>query len=170
MRPWQRLLRGVCGLSLLIGTVLIVAPAHVSATTGPTIELPASRYKVAMAIANRIAGTYTLKSVARSSRLYGVNLGIEVDLKGYLYGYAQFDGYDLEGYRSLWINVLYNFHQLPKGVMSIDVLDQGGSPQVGRMLLTQAKNGDLTGQLLLQMGSWSISFKKTGTDWSPAAD
>jgi hypothetical protein len=123
---------------------------------------------VPLPIANHFAGIYAMKSVAPASRLFGVNMGIEVDLKGYLYGYAQFNGYDLEGYRSIWINVLYNFHQLPKGVMSVDLLGQGGSPQFGRLLLTQAKNGDLSGQILLQMGTWPISFKKTANDWSPA--
>lgn len=158
--------RFVVALLVLVG--LAIAPAPVWATTGPTVALPPSRYKVAPRVAALYVGAYELQSVASAARISTCALGIEVDDQGYLLGLAQFYGYNLEGYRGLWINVLYNFHQTAKGVMVFDLLGEGGSPLEGRIFVTRSRQGDLRGQIELPLGSYAISFHKVGKHWTPS--
>jgi hypothetical protein len=123
---------------------------------------------VAPAVAQQFVGVYRMTSVAPAAKIASVALGIEVDTAGYLFGYAQFYGYDIEGYQTLWLNVLYNFHQIPKSTMSIDLLGQGGSPLFGKILVTRSKKGDLTGKIELTFGTWPIRFHKIKNEWTPA--
>jgi hypothetical protein len=168
MRLLQRFLRGGLALIVLSGALLMVAPPRVSATTGPTIALPPSRFKVALSVAKHYAGVYKMTAVPPAAKITSLALGIEVNTAGYLFGYAQFYGYDIEGYQTLWINVLYNFHQMPRGTMSIDLLGQGGGPLLGKLLVTRSKKGDLTGRIELTFGTWPISFQKIKNEWTPA--
>jgi hypothetical protein len=54
-----------------------------------------------------------------------------------LYGVVQFSGYE-QGFQSIWIATLYNFHQTKAKVMSIDVLAQTGSLLLGHLFLTRS--------------------------------
>jgi hypothetical protein len=168
MLPRQLPLRGGLVLIFLICALLMAVPSRVSATTGPSIPLAPPQFKVALPVAHQFTGVYKMTSVAPAARIYACALGVEVNNRGYLFGYAQFYGYDITGHETLWLNVIYNFHQMPKSVMSIDLLGMGGSPLLGKMLLTRTKQGNLTGKILLPLGTWPITFKKVKSDWSPA--
>jgi hypothetical protein len=93
-------------------------------------------------------------------------MGIEVN-HGFLFGFAQFYGYDLEGNQTLWVNSLYNFHLTQRGVMVIDLLGPGGRPILGRLFVTRTRQGDLHGQIELSLGTYAISWHKVSTIWSP---
>ena len=168
MRALQRFLCGLLVLMSLMGSLLTVEPSTVSATTGPTEVLPPSRYKVPLRVAIPYLGSYELKSVAQAAKISRCAFGIEVNKHGFLFGLAQFYGYDLEGYQTLWINVLYNFHQTAKGVMVFDLLAPGVHIIMGRMFVTRSKRGDLSGQIELTFGTYAISFHKISNEWSPA--
>jgi hypothetical protein len=141
-------------------------PPSASATTGPTLALPPSRYKVASQVAQRYVGAYELSSAASAAQIRTSALGIEVR-SGYLFGLAQFYGYNLEGNQTLWVNILYNFHLTAKGVMIIDLLAPGGSPIMGRLSVTRSKQGDLRGQIELPLGRYAISWHKVSNNWTP---
>lgn len=164
----QRFLVGLLVIVGLTGSLLTIAPTSVSATTGPTIALPPSRYKVALRVADLYVGSYELKSVAPAARISTCALGIEVSNQGFLLGLAQFYGYTLAGYQDLWINVLYNFHLTAKGVMAFDLLGAGGSLVEGRVFVTRSKHGDLSGKIALPLGTYAISFHKVSNQWSPS--
>lgn len=161
-------LRVMLALAGLTGCLLTCAPVPASATTGPSVALPPSRYKVPLQVAQRYAGVYVLASVAPAARIARCALGIEVNNQGFLFGYAQFYGYDLEGYRTLWLNVLYNFHQAAHGAIVFDLLGLGGSPLEGRVSVTRAPHGDLSGQIALPLGRYAIHWHKIKNSWSPA--
>jgi hypothetical protein len=151
----------------VVGAVLVGMPPSVRATTGPSIALPPSRYTVASQVAKLYIGAYELSSVARAARISACALGIEVN-RGFLFGLAQFYGYDLEGNQTLWVNELYNFHQAAKGVMVIDLLAPGGQPIMGRLFVTRSRQGDLSGQIELPLGTYAIRWHKVSNNWTPA--
>jgi hypothetical protein len=168
MRPLQRFLIGLLVLIGLMSSLLTVEPSTVSATTGPSEVLPPSRYKVSPRVAIPYLGAYKLKSVAQAARISRCAFGIEVNKYGFLFGLAQLYGYDLEGYQTLWVSILYNFHQTAKGVMVFDLLAPGTHTITGRMFVTRSKRGDLSGQIELTFGTYAISFHKISNQWSPA--
>lgn len=169
MWPRQRSLRAGLVLIFLISALLIIAPSRVSATTGPSVPLAPPPFKVTLPVEHQFTGVYRMTSVAPAAKIYSCALGVEINDRGYLFGYAQFYGYDITGHETLWLNVVYNFHQMAKGVMSIDLLGMGGSPLLGKLLLTRTKQGGLTGKIEITFGTWPIAFKKIKNDWSPAA-
>jgi hypothetical protein len=148
------------------GAALVALPPSVWATTGPSIALPPSRYTVGSQVAKLYVGAYELSSVARAARISTCALGIEVN-RGFLFGMAQFYGYDLEGNQTLWVNELYNFHQTAKGVMVIDLLGPGGQPVMGRLFVTRSRRGDLSGRIELPLGTYTISWHKVSNGWTP---
>jgi hypothetical protein len=157
----RRSLSAVCGALALAGCVAAAAPAHVFATTGPTQFLPAPKFKVQNKIELLYRGQYVIKSVAHGARLSGGAMGIEIDdNSGALYGVAQFYGYDKSGYQSTWVGTLYNFRQAKNQQMSIEILAPSGKPVLGRMTVTRAGNGDLSGQIQLPAGTFAITWHK----------
>lgn len=150
----------------LVGAISVWGQPSVSATTGPSITLPASKYKIANQVEKLYTGVYELSSVANAARIGTSALGIEVN-RGFLFGFAQFYGYNPQGNQTLWVNTLYNFHLTARDVMIIDLLGPGGSPIMGRLLVTRSKQGDLHGQIKLQFGTYPISWRKVSNSWSP---
>jgi hypothetical protein len=150
----------------LVGAVLAGTPPPAWATTGPTIALPHSRYAVGSQVEKLYVGAYELRSVARAAKIFASALGIEVN-RGFLFGLAQFYGYDVEGNQTLWVSELYNFHQVAKGVMVIDLLAPGGQPIMGRLFVTRSRQGDLSGQIQLPLGRYPISWHKVSNNWTP---
>ncbi|MBV9279252.1 MAG: hypothetical protein JOZ41_04150 [Chloroflexi bacterium] len=143
-----------------------------SATTGDTYTLPRSPYKVPAGVMRLWYGRYTLKSVAKGSRIYAADIFISTNHWHSLYGGGDFFGYDPDGTKEDWTNILYDFHPLARGVMEI-TLYGWGSPALGRLFVRRVAHGDLSGQIQLLKtdgatgkGSfgprYSISFRKTG--------
>jgi hypothetical protein len=113
-----------------------------------------------MKLAELFTGRYQLRSVARAALIRTAAMGIEINSRHQLYGVAQFSGYE-QGFQSIWIATLYNFHQTKHGVMTIDILAQTGSPLLGHLFLTRSRAGDLTGQIELAKGRFAITWHKT---------
>jgi hypothetical protein len=109
-------------------------------------------------------GQYILAHAARAARLTGGALAIETNPYGYLYGIGQFFGYDTHGHESAWTATLYNFHLVSHGVMIVDLLAPGGKTLFGRLFVSRAANGNLTGQIKLGTRRYAISWRK----FSPA--
>jgi hypothetical protein len=147
----------------LCSVLIASAPNIASATTGPTKFLPSSKFKINNKIELLYKGQYVLRSVASAARLSGGAMGIEINDSGFLYGVAQFYGYDQQGHQSTWVGTLYNFHQTAKQVMIVDVLGPTGKPLLARLFLSRAKSGDMTGQIELPYGRFAISWHKLST-------
>jgi hypothetical protein len=161
MSSARRTLNLVCGALGLFSCAALAAPCDVSATTGPTQFLPTTKYKVQNKVELLYTGQYVLKTVASGARLSGGAMGIEIDdNSGALYGVAQFYGYDQSGQQSTWVGTLYNFHQAGKQLMVIDILAPSGKPVLGRLFLTRSRQGDLSGQIQLPGGKFSIIWHK----------
>jgi len=159
--PKRRLLLPLAmSLFLLLGSVGFMSPAKSLATTGPSDFLPISPYQVPMKLAKSYVGRYELRSVARAAQIRTAAMGIEINSRHQLYGVAQFSGYE-QGFQSIWIATLYNFHQTKHGVMTIDILAQTGSPLLGHLYLTRSKTGDLVGQIELANRRFAITWHKT---------
>jgi hypothetical protein len=71
-----------------------------------------------------------------------------------------FYGYDNQGLKSSWINILYDFRQMRNGEMAI-TLWGWGSPPLGTLYVKRTPHGDLVGNIRLLNGkSYPISFHK----------
>lgn len=146
--------------------------SKVSATTGDTYTLPKSPYKVPAQVMRLWYGRYTLKSVGKGSRIYAADIFIFINHWHSLYGGGDFFGYDPDGSKEDWTNILYDFHPLRNGVMEI-TLYGWGSPTLGRLYVRRVAHGDLSGQIQLIQSNevtgktkygpkYSIYFRKTG--------
>jgi hypothetical protein len=162
-------------LAILLAAGALLAAgglSQVSATTGDTYTLPKSPYKIPARVMRLWYGRYTLESVGKGSRIYAADIFITINHWHSLYGGGDFFGYDADGSKEDWTNILYDFHPLSRGVMGITLYGWGG-PTLGRLYLRRTAHGDLTGQIqLLQSNEvtgkakygakYSISFRKTG--------
>ena len=88
-------------------------------------------------------------------------MGIEINNEGFLYGVAQFYGYDAQGYKDTWTATLYNFRQT-KQLMTYDLLGPSAKVLLGRLTVTRSTAGDLAGQIQLtgNSGHYTISWHK----------
>jgi len=144
---------------ILLSYGLLGGSGHAHATTGPYNNLPNSKYKVPAQVQELYRGQYVLKSSARGARLSTGAMGIEISTTGYLYGVAQFYGYDQSGSRTIWVATLYNFRQ-SHNHMVFDLLASGTTRVVGHLSVTRAKSGDFAGQIQLVSGTYAISWHK----------
>ena len=156
---WQR---HAVWLLVALGCCVLLAPRQVSATTGPSNYLPPSKYTVATKVQALYVGQYLFASAAPASHLTGGAMGIEVSDAKFLYGVAQFYGYNQAGSKSVWIVTLYNFRQ-SRGQMALDLLASGTTSVVGHLTVARAKNGDLHGQIQMGSGSYTISWHKVSS-------
>jgi hypothetical protein len=163
MHSRRRILCTLLALLGLAGGLLAPGTGRASATTGPTYFLPPARYHVASRLALRYRGQYILATVARSARLSGGALGIEINDRGDLYGVSQFYGYDARGEQASWVATLYNFHPARHGIMTIDLLAPGGRLLLGHLVVSRTKHGDLVGQIELGPKRYAISWRKIST-------
>ena len=155
--PGRRLIVALGSAVMIAGAA--VAPGGVSATTGPTDYLHASKYKVAASIEKLYTGQYLFVSAGKGSLLSGGALGVEVSDSGYLYGVAQFYGYDQSGSQTVWTATLYNFHQV-NHQMLLDIIAPTGAPVLGSLSVSRAANGDLSGRIRLATGTFAIRWHK----------
>lgn len=144
----------------LIAVLLAGSAATVSATTGPTRLLQKPKYSVSSQVALLYRGQYVLRSVAKAARIHDAAMGVEINEFHWMYGVAQFYGYDQQGFQSSWVSTLYNFHALPHNRMTVDLLGPTGTPFLGRLYVTRMKNGDLVGQIQLGKHKYAVSFHK----------
>ncbi|HKO23519.1 MAG TPA: hypothetical protein VJY65_02135, partial [Chloroflexota bacterium] len=100
------------------------------------------------------------KSAAWSARLSGGTLHIAINAAGYLNGVGEFYGYDGQGYQSSLVAALWNFHLTAPGVMTMDLLSLMTWVPLGRLIVHQAANGDLSGHIILGPHSDAISWHK----------
>jgi signal peptidase I len=160
VRSRQRLLRVIPAVVALAGFLLLSGPARVSATTGDTYVLPPSRYKVPSALFPLYHGKYSMVSVGKGAKIvYG---GGFISTNNYhdLYGAFVFYGYDNQGMKTSWINILYDFRQMRNGEMAI-TLYGWSSPPLGTLYVKRMPRGDLVGRIQLLHGkSYPISFHK----------
>ena len=160
VRCRQRLVRVIPAVVALAGVLLLSGPAHVSATTGDTYVLPPSRYKVPSALFPLYHGRYSLASVGKDAQIVYAGGFISTNNYHDLYGAFVFYGYDKQGLKSSWINLLYDFHQLRNGEMAI-TLWGWGSPPLGTLYVKRTSRGDLVGRIRMLNGkSYPISFHK----------
>jgi hypothetical protein len=158
--PKRRLILSLaCALLVLLGSAAVMAPTKTFATTGPSTYLSPARYQVPMKVAQQFVGRYQMRSVARGALIKTAAMGIEVNSAHFLYGVAQFSGYE-EGFQSIWIATLYNFHQTKSRVMIVDIDAQTGGTLLGRLFLTRSSSGDLAGQIELASGRFAIAWHK----------
>jgi signal peptidase I len=144
----------------LAGFLLLSGPARVSATTGDTYVLPPSRFKVSSALFPLYHGRYSLVSVGKGAKIVYAQGFITVNNYHDLYGAMVFYGYDAQGLKSSWINLLYDFRQMRNGEMAI-TLWGWGSPPLGTLYVRRTSRGDLVGRIrLLNSKSYPISFHK----------
>jgi hypothetical protein len=122
--------------------------------------MPAAHYRVDRALTQLYCGQYVLTTAARSARLSGGTLQIAVNAAGYLYGVAEFYGYDAQGYQSSLVAALWNFHLTAPSVMSIDLLSLMTWVPLGRLVVHRSSGGDLSGRLALGTHSDAISWHK----------
>lgn len=150
--------------AISLACVLVVGGlAPVSATTGPTRLLQKPKFFVDVKLARTYRGQYVLKMVAPAARIHDAAMGIEINEYNWMYGVAQFYGYDNQGFQTSWVATLYNFHAMPHNRMNVDILGSTGQPFLGRFFLTRQKNGDLMGRILLgHIGgrTYAVSFHK----------
>ena len=160
VRCRQRLLRVIPAVVALAGFLLLSGPPRVSATTGDTYVLPPSRFKVPSALFPLYHGRYSLVSVGKGAKIVYAQGFITVNNYHDLYGAMVFYGYDAQGLKSTWINLLYDFRLAQHGVMVISLYGWGG-PSLGTLFVTRTKRGDLVGQIRLLNGKkYPISFHK----------
>jgi hypothetical protein len=160
VRCRPRLLPAIPAVVALAGFLLLSAPAHVSATTGDTYVLPPSRYKVPSALFPLYHGKYSLLSVGKGARIVYAGGFISTNNYHNLYGAFVFYGYDNQGLKTSWINILYDFRQMRNGEMAI-TLWGWGSPPLGTLYVKRMPRGDLVGRIRLLNGkSYPIRFHK----------
>ena len=156
----RRVLRALLVVVTLLGVLFMSGPPRASATTGDTYVLPPSRYKVPSRLFPLYHGRYSLVSVGKGSRIVYAGGFITVNNYHDLYGAFVFYGYDNQGLKSSWINLLYDFRLARHGVMVIKLYGWGG-PSLGMLFVTRTKRGDLVGQIqLLNSKKYAISFHK----------
>jgi signal peptidase I len=156
----QRVLRAILVVVTLLGVLFMSRPPRVSATTGDTYVLPPSRYKVSSALFPLYHGKYSLVSVGKGSRIAYAGGFISTNNYHDLYGAFVFYGYDNQGLKTSWINILYDFRQMRNGEMAI-TLWGWGSPPLGTLYVKRTPRGDLVGRIRLLNGkSYPISFHK----------
>ena len=158
MRDFHRW-RCAVWVCILLSCGFMLVPARAYATTGPTDFLPASKYKIAGPVRVLYTGQYVFVSAASGSRLTGGAMGVEVSDRGSLYGLAQFYGYDKRGSKTVWTATLYNFRQVNKR-MALDILGPTGTPVLGHLSVMRSAKGDLSGEIELPAGTFSISWHK----------
>jgi len=159
-------LRSSLAIFCLAAIVLASGPGTASATTGPTRLLSKPKFFVNLKLAALYRGQYVLKSIGQAARIRDAAMGIEINEYNWMYGVAQFYGYDNQGFQSSWVSTLYNFHSLPSNRMNIDLLGPTGRPFLGELYLTRQKNGDLVGRILLgHLGgrTYKVSFRKVNS-------
>jgi hypothetical protein len=144
-------------LGLIVGPALGAIPmAH--ATTGPSANFPKT-FKVKSAFAGKFIGEYTLKSIPAAARIKSAALGIEVNSSGFLYGIAQFYGYDASGSQDSWVATLYHFKQVgTTNQMKFDLLSSSLTIVLGHMSVSAPKHGTLTGAIILDGHTYPIVF------------
>src|SRR5438067_10093949 len=144
----------------LAGFLLLSAPPRASATTGDTYVLPPSRYKVPSSLYHLYRGRYSMESVAKGAKIIYASGFITVNNYHDLYGAMEFYGYDDQGMKNAWINLLYDFRLTQHRMMVIKLYGWGG-PSLGMLFMTRTKRGDLVGQIQLLNGKkYAISFHK----------
>jgi hypothetical protein len=146
-------------LLLLVGLLAIGGQERVWATTGPSTPTPA-RYKVSLKLAQPFRGQYSLVSASQGARLGSGAMAIDLNSLGYLFGIAQFHGYDAQGHQTTWLAGLYNFHTVDHGQMLIMMYDTSDTVVLGRMSVTRRADGGLTGRIVLGRQSYAIRWRK----------
>lgn len=146
----------------LLATSVLGATGAAHATTGPSANLPAT-FKVNSKFAGRFIGQYVLKSVPAAAHIQSAAIGIEVGENGFLYGVAQFYGYDREGSQISWVATLYHFHQVGKSQMNLDLLAPALNVLLGRMSFAPPAHGNLVGKIILSGHSYPITFHQIST-------
>jgi len=160
MHVTRRVPRTLLVVATLLGVLLTSGPLRVSATTGDTYVLPRSPYKVPSALFPLYHGKYSLLSIGKGSRIFWAGGFITTNNYHDLYGAFVFYGYDNQGMKTSWINLLYDFRLARHGVMVIKLYGWGG-PSLGTLFVTRTKRGDLVGQIQLLNGKkYPISFHK----------
>ena len=146
---------------LLAGATFSALPAA-RATTGPSQSLPKT-FKVNSKFAGQFIGQYVLKSVPAAAHIQSAALGIEVGNNGFLYGVAQFYGYDKSGNQSAWVATLYHFHQVSKTQMNLDLLAPSVLIVLGHMSFSPPKHANLVGKISLSGHTYPIVFHQIST-------
>ena len=156
----RRVLRALLVVVTLLSVLFMSAPPRASATTGDTYVLPPSRYKVPSSLYHLYRGRYSMESVAKGAKIIYASGFITVNNYHDLYGAMEFYGYDDQGMKNAWINLLYDFRLTQHRVMVIKLYGWGG-PSLGMLFVTRTKRGDLVGQIQLLNGKkYPISFHK----------
>jgi hypothetical protein len=145
--------------ALIVTAGLLLGPAGLAhATTGPITNLPKT-FTVKSEFAARFVGQYILKYVPAVSHIQSAAIGIEVNSNGYLYGIAQFYGYDPAGSQNSWVATLYHFKQVGKSPeMRFDILSSSLTITYGHMVVSEPTKGLLKGQIVLGKQSYPVVF------------
>ena len=160
MYSLRHALRSTAAVLALASLFLINGVPRVSATTGDTYVLPPAKHKVPSQLFPLYHGRYSTTMIAKESRIVYGECFISVNNWHDLYGAATFYGYDSQGYKTTWVNILYEFQLQPHGLMAL-TLYGWGTPPLGRMFLTRTNSGDLIGQIQLLDGKrYAISWHK----------
>jgi len=139
------------------------SPTVTHATTGPSANFPKT-FKVKSAFAGKFVGQYILKSIPAASRIKSAAIGIEVNSNGFLYGIAQFYGYDASGSQTSWVATLYHFKQVGKtNQMTFDLLSSSLTIVLGHMSAGAPSHGTLTGAIVLDGHTYPIVFHQVST-------
>src|SRR5579871_4452307 len=163
MFRYRRQLTVVIVTLMLIGGLLYQS-GSARATTGPAVNLPPT-YHVDAGFARLFIGEYTLQSIPLASRIKSAGFAIEYNDSGFLWGQAQFYGYDDQGAESSWVGLLYNFKQVAKNQIHADILAQSGYDVVlGHLQLTQpGRNKVAVGTMTIRGKSYPIKFSQINT-------
>jgi hypothetical protein len=149
--------RGVMVLFTVVG--MLASLNHVAhATTGPE-QVLSGAVKVNNKFSALFVGQYGLKSIPASAHIQSAAMGIEPNDNGFLYGVAQFYGYDKSGSQTTWVATLYYFRQVGKSQMSIQLLAPGSKHTIlGYLYLAPPNKGNLVGKIELGTNTYPITF------------
>jgi hypothetical protein len=114
---------------------------------------------VPLRLAQPFRGQYSLALTA-PTRIRSGAMAIDLNSLRYLYGTAQFEGYDAQGHRTTWVVALYNFDLVAHGRMLVTLYDTTDTVALGRMALTQKAKGDLVGQITLGPATYAVHWHK----------
>jgi hypothetical protein len=138
------------------------AAGPVQATTGISTGLPEPDVHVRPVDGEPFEGRYVLSEIPREAKITAGQVVIQYTetARPYLVGFAEFDGFDKEGRRSLWMANLYPFtyegHRL-----AADVLSQGSNTRLGRFVVRdKATDSRLEGRLTVGTKTYDVAFRE----------
>jgi hypothetical protein len=166
--------RRVLGVAAVVAA-LAGSAGIAGATTGISTGLPRPEVQVKLKDGQPYEGRFVLSSIPKSSGIVAGQILVSYTETNdpYLVGFAEFDAYDDQGRRDLWMANMYPFaYDKADAVLSADLLSQGSNSRLGRVAVSIPKGAlsfeedegkehaeRLTGRLTVGTKSYDVAWR-----------